>query len=787
MDDSNEVIAKLISIVQQGGEYFQRCGDEELLQRFWKQFPKKDLKNMSIEQYVMGKGSQDENFSWWLERGLTDALGRYSLGNASRHVIYRDRKTGDLRILNNFSKMSASEAMDYVAKLTHFLANTDSNASSLSQLDDVDLLYDKANLAPIYALGMARRLRIVSAYNPDTVIPITSIAHIRHFLKELGCEQAEIPSNNSIFQSHEKLYHIFESIKEQAPSLTPYGFMKALYSKELGIQPMTKKKTDQLDQYDIEYPDSYSKIFENESELNTILYGPPGTGKTFTTIALAVKMADPEKFNELFQDLSWPDFFEACKEHYDKLYASGRIVFTTFHQSFSYEDFIEGIRAETTEGGISYSVGDGVFKAIANMAASQSFSPELTESLSLENRRIWKMSLGNTLRDEADYYDDCIQKNYIGLGWGGDIDFSDCHNRSSVKAQLSSHLGSDSEGSSFGTSAVHRFKNVMKRGDIIVISDGNHKYRAIAEVTGDYEYSGSSENDRLFSQCRSVRWVKVFDTSLPKEILFKKSLSQMALYELGPQTIKMDKLSEYLTANSEKAETTENYVLVIDEINRGNISRIFGELITLLEPSKRKGCSEEKFVTLPYSKEQFSVPDNLYVLGTMNTADKSLAQMDLALRRRFSFEELTPMPELLSGITVHGINIGELLDILNQRIEVLLDRDHMLGHAYFWPLLDLETEDEKVDTLATIFSNKIMPLLQEYFFSDWERIGWVLNDSEKPESFRFIQHLATSRNLTSLFSSDIASELVDRSYRVNTDAFNEPEAYQGIFLNDPGS
>lgn len=165
--------------------------------------------------------------------------------------------------------------------------------------------------------------------------------------------------------------------------------------------------------------------------------------------------------------------------------------------------------------------------------------------------------------------------------------------------------------------------------------------------------------------------------------------------------------------------------MIIDEINRGNISRIFGELITLIEPSKRAGAIEELSTTLPYSKKLFSVPDNLYLIGTMNTADRSLAGLDIALRRRFTFVEMPPKPELLADTNIDGVNIGRLLEVMNERIEVLLDRDHCLGHAYFMPL----KQEQTLDKLATIFKPD-HPLLQEYFFEDWERINWVLNGQQ---------------------------------------------------------
>lgn len=206
----------------------------------------------------------------------------------------------------------------------------------------------------------------------------------------------------------------------------------------------------------------------------------------------------------------------------------------------------------------------------------------------------------------------------------------------------------------------------------------------------------------------------------------------------------------------------------------------------MLEPSKRKDAEETLSVILPYSRQPFSVPSNLYIIGTMNTADKSLTHIDLALRRRFDFIELNPDCELLEDITVFDISINEVLEVMNQRIEILLDRDHRIGHAYLYPLIDLEDEDEKEAVLANIFEKKIIPLLQEYFFADWERIGWVLNDTIKPDEARFIQLGKVGKSLVTLFPKDISSELIDRRYKINMDSFTNPLAYQLILQNQSG-
>lgn len=219
---------------------------------------------------------------------------------------------------------------------------------------------------------------------------------------------------------------------------------------------------------------------------------------------------------------------------------------------------------------------------------------------------------------------------------------------------------------------------------------------------------------------------------------------------------------------SAKDNPTENYVLIIDEINRGNISKIFGELITLIEESKRADQLEELSVTLPYSNEQFSVPNNLYIIGTINSSDRSLTSVDIALRRRFDFIEMMPEPNVLKDIQItdyKDINVKAILETMNKRIQVLLDRDHCIGHAYFISLKN----DASLEKLMKIFEKKIIPLLQEYFFDDWGKINLVLNKNgmvkmEKVEEYLFPnmqpherEHLA-SRNWdinTELFEGDV--------------------------------
>jgi hypothetical protein len=212
-------------------------------------------------------------------------------------------------------------------------------------------------------------------------------------------------------------------------------------------------------------------------------------------------------------------------------------------------------------------------------------------------------------------------------------------------------------------------------------------------------------------------------------------------------------------------DSTPKYAIFIDEINRGNISKIFGELITLIEPSKRLGADDEIMVELPYSKEKFGVPSNLYIIGTMNTADRSIALMDTALRRRFEFVEMMPEYDTLNETIIEGINVGEMLKTINERIEYLYDRDHTIGHAYFINVSDLKT-------LANVFKNKILPLLQEYFYDDWEKIRLVLGDSQ------FIKEKKPANALFKSGTDYINDKIL---YEIDKEAFYDEQNYLKIY------
>ena len=227
--------------------------------------------------------------------------------------------------------------------------------------------------------------------------------------------------------------------------------------------------------------------------------------------------------------------------------------------------------------------------------------------------------------------------------------------------------------------------------------------------------------------------------------------------------------------------SSEPYVFIIDEINRGNISKIFGELITLIEDTKRAGAEEAMEAILPYSGDLFSVPQNVYILGTMNTADRSIALMDTALRRRFEFEEMMPDSGVLKRLGVDTIevdgeelNVAKMLDVINERIEYLFDREHTIGHAFFTKLAD----DPSIETLASIFEKKVIPLLQEYFYEDYGKIQLVLGDNAKEDEFKFV--LDNPLKIKDIFNGNPDIDLPEKGYSIQHEAFYKLDSYKQI-------
>ncbi len=327
---------------------------------------------------------------------------------------------------------------------------------------------------------------------------------------------------------------------------------------------------------------------------------------------------------------------------------NGHIEFVTFHQSMSYEDFVEGIKPQTIDNKhITYNIEPGIFKQICIKAKNRNYSSFDTAYNSFINEIIEK------------------HDNFFKLE----------------------------------TPRKNKFAVSVNRNNNLTLHTGN-----------DLKPQGTFTKENLLSEFNGT-----------------KAFFGWEGYSLG--------IINHLTSNYRIQRGIEgqsqNYVLIIDEINRGNIANIFGELITLIESEKRAGMSEEISIKLPYTKDKepdFSVPSNLYIIGTMNTADRSVEALDTALRRRFTFIEKVPQPDLLPEETDFGVNLCLLLKTINNRISVLLDKDHCIGHSYF---MKCKTENN----LKSIFQYKIFPLLQEYFYNDFSKIRLILgNDFVKEDN-----------------------------------------------------
>ena len=494
--------------------------------------------------------------------------------------------------------------------------------------------------------------------------------------------------------------------------------------------------------------------------VNKILCGPPGTGKTYYTVNEALEILDPEFKQEHLHDRA------ALKARYDELAAEQRIRFVTFHQSFSYEDFVEGIRADSEGGQLQYRVEPGVFRAICEDARG---SARVASDVGVrEGARIWKISIdgAGSASPTREY---CFANGEARIGWP---DVGDLANERLEELPAYASLGSNDR------STLKAFSREIEPGDVLLCIRSEDEIQAVGVVQGEYEYQPKPPAGvrQDFPNVLPVKWLATGLELDIRPINDGRKFTVKTVYEIT--RFGWPDLAEYLEAAGVRLAGADSlqearelpYVLIIDEINRGNVSRIFGELITLIEPSKRRGAEEALEVVLPYSRKRFSVPRNVHLIGTMNTADRSLAGLDVALRRRFEFVEMLPDSSALQEARVDGIALDALLDSMNRRIEVLLGRDYMLGHAYFMPLVASPT----LDGLAGVFRKQVLPLLQEYFFEDWQKIAWVLNDHRKPEGLKFVQHV--NAGIGELLG-DVEIPGEGRVWSINDDAFELADAY----------
>ncbi|MDD1793139.1 AAA family ATPase [Enterovibrio sp. ZSDZ42] len=606
---------------------------QQLWDDFLQRWPLTTLKDISLEQYV--SVNDNDTFTYWLET-RTSSLGSIKGNTSAKFGIYkrnRDGKEqggiahGDVYSWRTKYGHDEQSTFEYVKKVLCDVAE----AAYMGDLDTIDSI----DFAPLV------KWKIAFLYQNQQ-----QPCMVNTFSKQM----LEVLTDSNTSTTYPKMYRQLEE-ERKGQDLLAFGSQCWEVAKE---KATTIKKI----------PDVSLDTFEGCTSLNQILYGPPGTGKTYHTIEAAVKAAAPARYVEICSSATNEDNRRMqLREVYSELCADKRIRFVTFHQSYGYEEFVEGLSVKTVDGEAVYYEKDGIFKLIVEDAMKHQQS---RTNQSVENfERCWTKFLEQLASDEEGVRVD-TKRTFFTVT---DVD------NGTIRFEKD-------QGISTHSLNVKALKAIFE-GERVINGGLNPYYSAL------------------------IAHLKNLTADLPDVRIERK-----------------------------------NYVLVIDEINRGNISKIFGELITLIEPSKRQGAVEAIELVLPYTGDKFTVPDNLYIIGTMNTADRSLAMMDTALRRRFDFIEMMPNPSILKGIVIKGIDLEALLETVNKRIEILYDREHTLGHAFFMPVKNLveeNKEQEAFSLLVSVFQNKVIPLLQEYFFEDWQKIRLVLGDNQRGEQLQLIK------------------------------------------------
>lgn len=447
--------------------------------------------------------------------------------------------------------------------------------------------------------------------------------------------------------------------------------------------------------------DDVVRIWERRK--NVVLYGAPGTGKTYDVPELAVRLCDPAF-------MATEPSREEIVSRYNQLKTEKRIAFTTFHQSLDYEDWIEGLRPVVNENSqVTYEIESGIFKKLCEEAERPVVKDKQVGIA--DNAVVWKVSLAGT--GDNPVRNDCMKNSYIRIGWDGYGPVI------SDETDWSIYNGE-------GKQILDAYINKMKIGDIVMSCYSSQTIDAIGVVIGDYEFEDKFPN---YKRVRRVNWlVKNINENIV-EMNDGKTMTLGTVYRLNSITLdNVKSILEKYDTSSKMEENDKAYVMVIDELNRGNVSKVFGELITLLEADKRKGRINAESVVLPYSKKGFHIPNNVYLIATMNTADRSLGSLDYAIRRRFAFIAEKPFGlevdgfdenlfEKVSSLFVKnfdeykesGWDLTMKLEPADTLSEEYKPEDVWIGHSYF-----LMQDEEGEDNTSNRLLYEIIPLLEEY-------------------------------------------------------------------------
>lgn len=699
--------------------------ERKLFEKIQKTWTLEKVKNMTLEQYTQ-LGSK-ETFTYWFEHKLSNwgsvkgVAG--GLANLKSWICHCGGKEYDIK-----RKVMYSSDRQYVWLAQCY--NKDNNPTEAfkeirSRIVEIIQASQNNDLDKIETIKLEGMLKWKIAFhyqNPNNmkIFCIFSKGVLKR-IAERELDNGNLPTSQIYTQlMSDKKYTLETSIQERS-------------------KPLWKKYGNENDKDDENEGDTMPNTpTPKNPPLNQILYGPPGTGKTYNTINKALEILGVETQGKSRAEL---------KAKFDEFRQNGQIEFVTFHQSFSYEEFVEGIKPNTDNPeNMVYEVQDGIFKKICEKALID------------DNKKI------NILRKNIEIYRNDMIKTIKQI--------QQPLNYQGVEFKITDEA-----------------KDILADNPAFVIQVGNLKQ--ILDKMQNFE-----NIDKIIEEVLSN-----YVDDKPKLLDYVKRYKAFI---------------DYIENTLLKPEP---YILIIDEINRGNISKILGELITLIEPSKRIGADEELRVSLPYSANEFDggkgfgVPKNLYIIGTMNTADRSIALLDTALRRRFEFVEMMPQPELLKNIWIvkdteqrdnenqvipenrmeeldkymseKSNFLYQILNSINNRIEFLLDREHTIGHAFFFEKAKFYKKDKlewyelTLESLKEIFVKKIIPLLQEYFYDDYAKIDAVLNGNKMIE--------IAEVKVSSLFSKkDKDLELDDKKiYKITpfeNEIWDNPQTYKNIYV-----